>query len=245
MTSFASNPPFVTADRRRAMAVLSALVLTIIALHYVARFGLQGPELLGNGGLGEWMDDPVNVIATVARWLSLFLAYYLTVIVGAVSIFGQEWQDGHWSRFAPSSITGLVALLLGISAVAVPTVTRTTSSPPQQLILQQVETDHTGALTLTEVEAPQIYAPIEQQSSELANDENETWTVTRGESFWSIAAEHLKDELSRADLTDEAVAEYWQNLIDANADRLIDPGNPDLIFPGQELLLPQVPELGD
>ena len=242
MTSFAANTLTQPHDKRRAVVVLSALVLSIVGLHYVARFGLQGPEIRTDDGLSKWFDDPVNAVATVARWISLFLAYYLTVIVGAVILFGQEWQEGRWARFAPSWATGLVALLLGISAVVVPVATRTSPTPPQQLILQQVESHEVEGLTLTQVEAPQVHAPIGQPSTD--NADRNVWTVSRGESFWSIAAEHLEDELSRRDLSDEEVAEYWQVLVEANADRLVDPGNPDLIFPGQELILPPVPELG-
>jgi hypothetical protein len=34
------------------------------------------------------------------------------------------------------------------------------------------------------------------------------------------------------------VGRYWRRLIDTNRDRLVDPGNPDLLVPGQELVLP-------
>jgi nucleoid-associated protein YgaU len=34
------------------------------------------------------------------------------------------------------------------------------------------------------------------------------------------------------------VADYWLRLVAANRDRLIRPGDPDLIQPGQTLLLP-------
>ena len=41
-------------------------------------------------------------------------------------------------------------------------------------------------------------------------------------------------------ISDEDIAGYWRILIAANQDRLIEPGNPDLILPGQELTLPPV-----
>jgi nucleoid-associated protein YgaU len=34
------------------------------------------------------------------------------------------------------------------------------------------------------------------------------------------------------------VARYWRRLVEANRDRLVDPGNPDLLRPGQTLTLP-------
>lgn len=64
-----------------------------------------------------------------------------------------------------------------------------------------------------------------------------THVVVSGESFWSIARELLAVELGRAP-TDAEVVPVWRRLIEANHDRLVVPGEPDLIFPGQQLVLP-------
>ena len=53
--------------------------------------------------------------------------------------------------------------------------------------------------------------------------------VAPGDSFWSIAA----DEAGDRDLVG-----YWRALIEANRDRLVDPTNPDLLYPDQVLVLP-------
>ena len=53
--------------------------------------------------------------------------------------------------------------------------------------------------------------------------------VAPGDSFWSIAV----DEAAGRDLV-----AYWRALIDANLDRLVDPSNPDLLYPDQVLRLP-------
>ena len=58
-------------------------------------------------------------------------------------------------------------------------------------------------------------------------------TVRPGEHFWSIAERTVTEEA-----LDIGVTEYWQRLIDLNRAGLIDPDNPDLIFPGQVLILP-------
>jgi len=55
-------------------------------------------------------------------------------------------------------------------------------------------------------------------------------------SFWSIAAEALADAGHPSD--DASVGRYWRRLIDANRGRLVVPDNPDLLLPGQVLLLP-------
>jgi hypothetical protein len=69
--------------------------------------------------------------------------------------------------------------------------------------------------------------------------------VRSGESFWAIAGDTLAEELGRAPEESET-SEYWERLVDANRDRLIDRDNADLIFPGQRLVLPTVgPSAGD
>jgi nucleoid-associated protein YgaU len=70
-----------------------------------------------------------------------------------------------------------------------------------------------------------------------------THEVVAGESLWTIAADTLvADQGGTVD--DAQVGAYWRQLIDTNRDRLADPHNPDLIFPGQVVELPPVPGEG-
>ncbi len=64
-----------------------------------------------------------------------------------------------------------------------------------------------------------------------------TWTVAPGEHFWSKAEQVLAERLV-TEPGEREVAAYWATLVAANRDRLVDPGNPDLILPGQELVVP-------
>ena len=59
----------------------------------------------------------------------------------------------------------------------------------------------------------------------------DTWVVEAGDSFWSIA----EDVVGSGD--ERAVERYWRALIGANRSRLADPENPDLLIPGQVLVL--------
>jgi len=61
----------------------------------------------------------------------------------------------------------------------------------------------------------------------------EAWIVELGDSFWSIA-----EDVLGATVGDAVVDRYWRRLVAANRDGLLDPGNPDLLVPGQRLLLP-------
>jgi nucleoid-associated protein YgaU len=67
-----------------------------------------------------------------------------------------------------------------------------------------------------------------------------TWKVEPGDHFWSIAQRLLADSWGRRPSASE-VDPYWRVLIEANRGRLADRTNPDLLFPGQLLVLPPIP----
>jgi nucleoid-associated protein YgaU len=67
-----------------------------------------------------------------------------------------------------------------------------------------------------------------------------TWTVQPGDHLWHIAGATLTRAWSRPP-SDREVAGYLRTLIDVNRDRLAVTDNPDLIFPGQQFVLPPVP----
>ena len=61
--------------------------------------------------------------------------------------------------------------------------------------------------------------------------------VAPGEHLWSIAADRLDDAWQRP-VSDAEIAPYWRAIIDANRDRLVVAGEPDLIVAGQVFVLP-------
>lgn len=67
-----------------------------------------------------------------------------------------------------------------------------------------------------------------------------TWVVQPGDHFWAVAERVLAEVWGRAP-ADEEVDGYWRSLVDANAGQLRDPGNPDLLFPGQIIAVPAPP----
>lgn len=75
-------------------------------------------------------------------------------------------------------------------------------------------------------------------------DDRAQHEVVAGEHLWSIAASVVADELGRSP-TDREVHAYWEVLVEDNRDRLADPQNPDLLFPGQELVLPDATRAPD
>lgn len=74
------------------------------------------------------------------------------------------------------------------------------------------------------------------ETPEHAAPELEEVTVKDGDNFWSLAEAQLTSDAHQP--TADEVAPYWQDMIEANRDRLVEPGNPDLILPGQQLCVP-------
>ena len=60
--------------------------------------------------------------------------------------------------------------------------------------------------------------------------------VVRGDHLWSIACQHLEAIFSRT-LGEHEIAPYWVRVIEANRSN-IRSGDPDLIYPGEQIVLP-------
>jgi hypothetical protein len=71
-------------------------------------------------------------------------------------------------------------------------------------------------------------------------DTTASYQVAAGDSLWTIAA-HTLEAARGLPPTEAELHGYWGSLIEVNRVRLADPANPDLIFPGQSLVLPPVP----
>lgn len=130
--------------------------------------------------------------------------------------------------------TSTSAAPVGPSITGAPTTTTPTVTAPTTTI-----TTPTGA-------APDPGPSVKPEPSE--GDPNDprtdpsaapptTVTVVEGDSFWTIAETITADSLGTAP-TDAQITAYWGALVDANLDSLVQPGNPDLIFPGQVFELP-------
>jgi hypothetical protein len=66
----------------------------------------------------------------------------------------------------------------------------------------------------------------------------ETWVVGASDSFWSIAETIVADGSTSTPPSELDIGRYWRQLITANRDRLVAPDHPDLLIPGQTLVVP-------
>lgn len=65
-------------------------------------------------------------------------------------------------------------------------------------------------------------------------------TVETGDHFWSLSEDALAEVWGRPP-TDAEIAPYWQQVVEANRERLAPPHDPSLIYPGQVFLMPNPP----
>lgn len=230
-------------ERRRLLLLIVAAVAVIVGLHLTGRF-IEGPTAFAGSGLSDWFDDPVNVAAAILRLVALALSYYLLAVLVLLLVYGERVERSPFGRLLPLGLLAALGLATASSVAAM-------QGPSQALDLQAVP----APLRLTPAEQPLVLSATEHAAPDLPTEHplattaaaadtavHESWTVEPGESFWSIAEEHLGDVWGVDALTDEQIVSYWKPLIAANEDRLVDPGNPDLLLPGQELRLPAPPD---
>lgn len=236
--------------KTKVFAALGSLVVVIIALHWAARFDLRGPDSLSRSELDRWTDDPALVVMTALRWAALAFSYYLLVVVAVVGLTSETDRHRGVRRLIPTRLVGMVGALLGSSAVLVPLAAHLAqpaaapTSHETEQVLQLAPLEEPLRLAQLSDEISKEDDPGDILSSDVVSNvtsSEDTWNVALGDHLWSIAAESLEDHWGRTNLTDREIASYWKDLIVANEDRLVEPGNPDLIFPGQTLVLPPPP----
>lgn len=88
--------------------------------------------------------------------------------------------------------------------------------------------------------APPDPAPPDPAPPDPAPAAPHQWRVVAGDHLWHIAESTVGADWGRVP-TEAEVTPYWSAVIDANRATLVDPANPDLIIPGQVLVLPDVP----
>ncbi len=70
--------------------------------------------------------------------------------------------------------------------------------------------------------------------------DDSTVIVEPGDHFWGIAESQLS-EAWRREPTDSETTPYWVELVAENMDRLLPPGDPDVIYPEQQFVVPAPP----
>jgi len=136
--------------------------------------------------------------------------------------------DGEYVPRAAGDIPDLPS-----TTTTAPTTTDPTPTTPQR----PTPTTQIAPPTTAPAPAP-TPAPIPAPTPDVRVNGIETYTVVRGDNFWTISERHLESVLGRSASLDE-VRTYWLRVIDENRDA-IRSGNPNLIYPGEVFVLPPV-----
>lgn len=138
---------------------------------------------------------------------------------------------------------GFVAAPVGASSGDPTVQTAPGAVPPMMTRVDKTGADNEPTATTsatTTVRPPIVMAvPTEQAKTPIAlivQGERE-WKVQPGDHLWGIA-EKVMTEVGVADTDHPRIARYWETLVAANRDRLVDQANPDLIFADQTLVIP-------
>jgi len=248
-----------------AVAWLAVLAGTIVGLARLGSGPLATPPLRHPQALPVWLHRsgaPTAVFAVV-RLLALVLAWYLlaTTTIGVLARASRVPRLVTTAdRFTVPPVRRLLTaaagagMSLSLSGIALvpmvgaaphgwprPTATRsgpataTASGRPPTVVVERLP-DRSGAV-LERLPDDDDTATMSVEAPTAAPAATTTWwTVRPGESFWSEAERVTRSRSGAA--TDVDISGYWTTLIEHNRDRLVDPANPDLIYPGQRFELP-------
>lgn len=195
---------------------------------------------LGSIVVAGWLDpraddDAARLVATMLRAIIVTFGAY-AALLGALSLLAElfGWSRAlRWSARLGAARLGLAA---GVAVASLGSAAISTPNPvgAGELAETPADTDNPPIASLRPIETPvATLTPLPTVDEATPTPaEQATWTVEQGDHLWSIA------EARVGETDDLEIHDYWVRLVELNADRLVVPDDPDLILPGQELLLP-------
>lgn len=221
---------------------------------------LAGLALLGCWGCQPlarpWPAGELDLLTLVARGSRIAVGLLALWVLGeslvavAGELVGSRGHDplprgpvARWVRLVWRGTTALTLLTPLASPRTVPSTvavtTRGVATPaagrteaPPVLVLLPESSERVGPPPSPDATAAVGTAP----STEL------TWTIRRGEHLWGIAEQTLTWALGEPP-DDATTARYHRALIAANREVLPLPDEPDLVFPGQVVVLPSLDQV--
>lgn len=233
----------------RATAWVLGLLATAFVLRLTATGDLASPPIGSLDDLTAWADarEPVAAAIALVRLAAEAGTWYVLAVSALHLVSGVVRSAGGHRLADALAVPGVRRLVhagLGLGMAAASSVGG------------QEEASGSGTVTMTPVaEAPIVTQTRIEDPGGTASMRPQvgteggvaqmapvptTWTVAPGESLWTIAEELLADSWRRAP-SDAETDPYWRLLVERNRARLADPGDADLIHPGQVLEVPPPP----
>jgi hypothetical protein len=232
---------------------LAALVAIIAGFSALGTGPLAAPPLTEPSAWSAWAAgrEPLLVAFAVARLAVLATAWYLL----GVTLIGAAARLLRWGRLVTvadvltvPSVRRLLQASLGLGlATAALTAAPVADLTPTQPTIATAQLAASGDISTALGGAAATMTPMVEEPStavmRVAEDDGgipATWEIQSGQHLWSIAEDVLATAWQRP-VSEAEVTGYWAQLVAANRDGLVDPGNPDLVYPGQVIDLPTPP----
>ena len=239
----------MSAEVARASAT-TLVIGTATAALWLAGAEVGTPSVTSWDAAARWHAEVGSAVALAAvlRLAACALGSWLTV-VGSLHVLAMTTQSA-WARLAairiaPRSLQRLTHGLAGLSLSAgqtaiAPSAGTPHAAPPAVTIVRPADDVPPGLSTaeMHLVDAPRDGEPAAAAtiSTPTPVDIEPIAVVEPGDSLWSIAAGEVRDRTGKTD--DATITRYWDEVVRANRAVLVDPANPDLIYPGQRIALP-------
>ncbi len=235
--------------------VLVLEVALVAALHWVGSDLYDVPLR----ALGPWFQttEPTVALVALARLVGLAIGYWLltTTLLYALSYhLGLEGLTRllHWITLpvVRHAVQGVTALSLTGATILGPSAISALPAMAQHLVVAQGDTTSTtggdgaytpGAAGWPDTEDGSFWLPnagLPPAAVIGAQAGAESYIVVKGDNFWTIAENRIR-AVKGGGVTERQVARYWVQVVDANR-ASIRSGDPDLIFPGEQVSLPAV-----
>jgi hypothetical protein len=231
---------------------LGFVAVSIAGLHRMGNAFPLELVLAPGGPLEPTLAAALRLVGlTVGYWLAASTVLYLigraARIPGAIRALG--WATiGPVRRLIDGVVAGAVVLSVGLPSTAIamtgPGYIPVPAGDPIETRAPIAETlpgsilPGTLFLPTRQMPVPEVGDPESVAPQTTVPNEPTEVVVKSGDHMWSLAEQRLIQVRGRG-VSDTEIAPYWLQVIGVNLSR-IRSGDPDLIFPGEILLLPGV-----
>ncbi len=236
--------------RTRRLVVGGAWLATLLtAAAAVASSGrtLPFPAPAGPADLVLWAAavGPATATFTMLRAVAMVLLAWLvlsSVASIAVRAVRRPRAVRAVDRWSPRVVRRAADLVAGatvvVASLAPTTGAGAAAAPRAAVVMQDLGPVPSGPVTDAPASPPTLRAaePVPVAPTAAA-EPGRTWVIGPGDTLWHVAEQEAADDLGRP-ATARETADRLDRLVALNADRLAVPGDADLVFPGQEFLLP-------
>lgn len=236
----------------RLAGLLCLLVAAVVGLGWMGTGPLGVPSILEPGAWSAWAGsrDAVTIAFALLRLGTLLVAWYLLGVT-VIGIVARLVRNVRMVRFADALTVPAVrqvlqsALGAGLATAALTAGSAGVTTAPAAPPVAAASLPATDQVAMTPVLEERVaMTPLEPARAadppgapDQPGPRERHWTVEPGDHFWSIAERVLGEALGRNPSDGETTA-YWERLVAANRNQLVDPGNPDFIVPGQTFRVP-------